>query len=389
VSGAKCDCTPSVQAQIVIPKKKNGEKGQKIRRTFSGVGAKAAAQQWRADALSELGRGELTAPTRMTVAEVAEQWLVDARKGTVRRKNGEEFKPSYVRTVADDLRLYVLPEWSAVRLSDISRHDVQAWADRMMGRGLSPSKISGAVGSLRTVLRLGVRRNVITRNPVTEIELPASNGRRERAASPAEAAELLAALPDAIRPIYATAFYGGLRRGELRGLKWADVNLATGEIHVERSWDDAAGEVATKSKKGRRIVPILGVLRDPLDEHKLRVPCEPTDFVFPAPRGGAFTPSVVRRAAAAAWAKENKKRADDEKPLLIAIGLHEARHTCVSIFPAGGIPLERIGDYVGHSSTYMTDHYRHLIEGQREQDRRQLDDYLARADTAARINAIT
>ena len=37
----------------------------------------------------------------------------------------------------------------------------------------------------------------------------------------------------------------------------------------------------------------------------------------------------------------------------------------------------------------MTDHYRHLIEGQREQDRRQLDDYLARADTAARINAIT
>ena len=50
--------------------------------------------------------------------------------------------------------------------------------------------------------------------------------------------------------------------------------------------------------------------------------------------------------------------------------------------------MERIGDYVGHSSTYMTDHYRHLIEGQREQDRRQLDDYLARADTQARLEAL-
>lgn len=108
-------------------------------------------------------------------------------------------------------------------------------------------------------------------------------------------------------------------------------------------------------------MPILGVLRDH-DEHKLRVPSEPTDFVFPAPRGGAFTPSQVRRAAAAAWANENKKRAEDETPLLVPIQLHECRHTCVSIFAAGGVPLERVADYVGHSSTHVTDVYRHLIE---------------------------
>ena len=54
-----------------------------------------------------------------------------------------------------------------------------------------------------------------------------------------------------------------------------------------------------------------------------------------------------------------------------------ARHTAV-VFAAGGIPLERIADYMGHSSTHMTNHYRHLIDGQREADRRQLDDYLNR-----------
>lgn len=171
-------------------------------------------------------------------------------------------------------------------------------------------------------------------------------------------------------------------------MKWADLDFARGEIRVERSYDDVAGVVAPKSRKGTRTVPLLGVLRDQLLERKMQVEPQPTDWVFTAPRGGPFTPSQVRRAAASAWAKANKKRAEEEKPLLVGIGLHEARHTCVSIFAAGGIPLERIGDYVGHSSTYMTDHYRHLIEGQREADRRQLDDYLARANTAVRIAAL-
>lgn len=150
VSGATCDCSPSYQAQVVIPKKRTGGKqGQKIRRTFSGPGAKAAAHQWRADALSELGRGTLAAPTRMTVGELAEQWVAgaEAEPPTIRRKNGEPFKPSYIRTVADNLRLYVVPDWSTVRLSEISRADVQAWADGLLGRGLSGSKVAGAVGT--------------------------------------------------------------------------------------------------------------------------------------------------------------------------------------------------------------------------------------------------
>jgi hypothetical protein len=48
------------------------------------------------------------------------------------------------------------------------------------------------------------------------------------------------------------------------------------------------------------------------------------------------------------------------------LGFHEARHTLVSLMHAAGNSLEEIGDFVGHSSTYMVDRYRHLIEGQRE-----------------------
>ena len=107
-------------------------------------------------------------------------------------------------------------------------------------------------------------------NPTTGLELPAVEGRRERIASPAEAEALLAALPERDRAIWATAMYAGLRRGELLALRWEDVDLAAGVIHVERSWDAKEGVVAPKSRAARRTVPIAGVLREHLVQHTLR-----------------------------------------------------------------------------------------------------------------------
>ena len=66
-----------------------------------------------------------------------------------------------------------------------------------------------------------------------------------------------------------TGSRAGLRRGELIGLRWEDVDLATGVIHVRRGWDAVEGEIAPKSRQGRRDVPIPAVLRDYLLEHRM------------------------------------------------------------------------------------------------------------------------
>lgn len=55
---------------------------------------------------------------------------------------------------------------------------------------------------------------------------------------------------------------------------------------------------------------------------------------------------------------------------------------------AAGLTLEEIGDYVGHSSAYMTDRYRHLLEGHEDATRRKFDAYLSRSDTEARLRQI-
>ena len=81
---------------------------------------------------------------------------------------------------------------------------------------------------------------------------------------------LLAALPEGERALWACAFYAGLRRGELRALRWGDVDLPARVIHVQRGWDAVEGEQAAKSAAGNRRVPILELLARELAAHKLR-----------------------------------------------------------------------------------------------------------------------
>jgi integrase len=227
--------------------------------------------------------------------------------------------------------------------------------------------------------RHALERDELLVNPTTNLRLPVCNGRRDRVASPQEAAELIEALPAEQRCLWWTAALAGLRRGELRGLRWADIDLAENVIAVSRSWDEKKGPVVPKSRKGTRRSPIPASLRRHLLEQKMRTGRDGDDLVFGATRDRAFTPTHVRKQALAAWERANVKRREQELPDLRPIGLHELRHSYVSLMHDAGFSLERIGDYVGHSSAYMTDAYRHLLEGHEAEAAERFEDYLNRA----------
>jgi integrase len=405
-AGGSCDCEPTYRAWVYRKPLRKGEKGYKQRETFTGKGALTAAKRWREDATSDLRRGKLAEPSRRTLREVADEWLAGAKAEppTVLNKSEQPYKPSTLRGIEADLNRYVLDEIGAYRLSELRRGHLQTLiVDRLRGDGLGPSKIRNVIVAVRVLFRYAIERDYCETNPTTGLRLGNGIGHRDRAASAEEAADLLDALPletgddesekprQPVRPVYATAFYAGLRRGELRALKWSDVDLAKGIITVQRGWDEVAGAIEPKSRKGTRTVPIVALLRDHLTGLKARTGRDGDTFVFgPAP-DRPFTPNNVRRAAAKAWSTANEKRAEHEpKPLppLVPIGLHECRHTFVSLLHDAGLPLERIGDYVGHSSTYMTDRYRHLLEGHEAESARMIDEYLARADSRGRIEQL-
>ena len=237
---------------------------------------------------------------------------------------------------------------------------------------------------VRSICRHAIERDEILVNPTTNLRLPIANGRRERVADPAQ--ELLEALPEQRR--WRTAAFAGIRLGELRGLKWSDVDLAANTITVARGWDAKEGAIAPKSRKGARRVPIVASLRRLLLAHKLRTGRDGDDFVFGRTAGSVFTQTWVRKLALKAWAAENAKRKEREEEtgetatLLEPIGLHELRHSFVSMMHAAGFSLEQIGDYVGHSSAYMTDAYRHLLDGHEAAAAERFEQYLSGATGA-------
>jgi integrase len=163
------------------------------------------------------------------------------------------------------LRLRLVPELGGVRLSDLRRADVQALVDRLLRDGHEPATIRNTLLPLRAICRRAVARGEIAINPTTGLELPAVRGRRERFASPQEAETLLNALSRE-RALWATAFYAGLRLGELQALEWGAVDLQRAIIRVEWGWDPRVGRVAQKSSAGERVVPIASVLMRHLRE---------------------------------------------------------------------------------------------------------------------------
>lgn len=277
-----------------------------------------------------------------------------------------------------DLERFVIPRLGSIRVAQLRRRDVQELlVDGLAAAGFSGSRIRDVLNALRAVLRRPLKNDELQANPVDDhLDLPPDSEPRDRAASPAEAAALLAALPEDDRPLWATAFYAGLRRGELRALRCSDLNSALTEIHVQRGWDDYDGEIEPKSRKGIRRVPIAGALRLVLLEHLARTGRRGDDLVFGRTARDPFTPTHIRKRALGAWAAAAVGAfLGDEKPEieLVPISLHEARHTFVSLMVAAGRSLEEVGDYVGHSSAYMTDRYRHLLDGARGEAAAALD----------------
>lgn len=271
-----CRCTPRYQAQVWSP----GER-KRISRTFPSL---AAAKAWRHDASVALRRGTLLVGGGAKLRDAAADWLEAAEGGLVRNRSGDPYKPSALRGYEQALRTRILPALGDKQLSEIRRSDLQRLVNRLIAEGLSASSIRNALLPLRAIYRNALVLDEVAVNPTTGVQLPAVRGRRERIASPTEAAELIAALPKPDRPLWATALYAGLRSGEMQALADEQVDLDKNLLHVQWSWDPKAGRVAPKSRAGRRTVPVARALRLHLLEHQ------------PPAAGAAVSSSAARTA---------------------------------------------------------------------------------------------
>jgi integrase len=353
-AGSPCTCTPTFKATVW-----DARAGKRIIRSFSTI---TAARQWRQDAYAALRAGTLSADRGPTVEEAAEAWLEAARAGIVRNRSGEPYKPATIRSYEQNLRLRILPALGRERLGELSLPRLQRYVDRLAAGGLSAQTIGLSVAPLRAIYARANRLGEVNVHPTRGLALPAPRTPRRRVAAPAEVERVIEAIDAGDRALWATAIYTGLRRGELYALRWDDVDLAAGVIHVRRGWDVVEGEIEPKSRHGRRRVPIPAVLRDHLLERKL---ASDGPLVF----GGANRARKMAERGTAAM------RAAGIEPLAI----HDARHTYASLMIAAGVNAKALSEFMGHATIAITyDLYGHLMPGSHDEAAGLLDAFLAR-----------
>jgi integrase len=339
------------------------QSGQRRNKNFEH---KRDAEAYEATVRVNIARG-IHSYSRATVAAAGQQWLDDA---------DAQLERSTVESYRQHLNDHIVPYIGAVRLADLTVPMVRDFIDRLRTDKRSPAMIKRVIGDLGTILGDAQERGLVAQNVVRSLSRRKHRRieRRQRSAlkvgvdipSPTEIRAILAHLQGRWRPLLLTAIFTGMRASELRGLRWADVDLRKAEIRIRQRADRFNAMGQPKSAAGQRTIPLPPIVVSTLREWKLACPKGDLDLVFPNGIGRIEShANIVNRAlapvqiAAGVVTKNGKPKYS---------GLHALRHFyaswCINRRVDGGLelPLKMVQHRLGHSSIQMTsDRYGHLF----------------------------
>lgn len=325
--------------------------------------------------LTQLRRGEAAAASKITLREVAEEYLSTIEALVA---NGERGERTYER-YSHALRHHVLPALGDRVIQKVTADHVADLFAAARTKGLAPWTIKGIQTPLRRVFALAVRRGYLADSPMSRLateELPKGKAQHPpRTLTRPEIHRLLDAAPTRYRPLIAVAVFSGLRTQEILGLRWGDIDFKGGVIRVRKQLtrgtkDKPARLVALKTKSGSRDVVLLGELATLLQTHlrqtveKRGIP-HSAAFVFASSEGTPLNYNNV--------AKRGLDRAATDAGLTVAgepkLGFHDLRHTFASHLIRQGIDPVRASRQLGHSRPSVTlDIYAHEFEEARGRD---------------------
>lgn len=197
------------------------------------------------------------------VGEYLDYWLENIARQAAR--------PSTYAKYETITRLYLRPGLGRYRLDRLSVAVVQSWLNSRLAAGDSIAKVHVVRTVLGSALTRAMREELISRNVARLATLPPDRPVRQQPWSPAEArAFLQAARGDGLYPAFVLLLVYGLRRGEVLGLSWHDVDMEHGVLRIHQQLLRARGRLQlgpVKTNAGRRDLPLLGVARSVLLHH--------------------------------------------------------------------------------------------------------------------------
>jgi integrase len=313
-------------------------------------------------AMANRDRGIVYDDENLTVGEYLDRWFSDSVRGTIR-----ESTYSRDRYLATN---HVKPALGRLKLKNLNALHLQGLYRERLDSGLSGSTVQKVHHVIHKALAQAVRWNLIPHNPADDVRAPTPTSKEIHPLSADEARNLLdAARGDRLEAFYVLAVHTGMRRGELLGLKWDDVDLENATLRVRRTLTrtENGRRLALgppKNKKSRRTVRLteraVATLRSHLERQLAEIEAlgdlyGDQGLVFTTEAGTPINPSNLRQRSLA--------------PLLKRAGLpritfHDLRHTCASLLFQKNVHPKIVQDLLGHASVAITlDTYSHMLPG--------------------------
>jgi integrase len=341
------------------------DRGRRRQREVGGFGTKKAAQTALNEALADTQRGNYSPPSRTTVREFLDEWHEGAR---------HELALTAWTNYGQIIRRNINPYLGSKRLTDLSPLDIKRWHGKLLtdgrqdGQPLAVASVKLAHRILRRALADAVRWNLIVSNPAAATRVPKGETKELTVWSAEEAKRFLDAIAEErLVGLWTLALHTGLRRGELAGLRWRDVDLDAGTLTVaqQRTTANYTVVITTPKAKSQRqllLAPAtVAALRGHLQrQRKERMALGPdwTDsgYVFVDEAGVEIHPQRFTKLF-----DEVLKRTGAPK-----IRLHDLRHTMASLALEAGVHPKVVQEQLGHSAIAVTlDTYSHVPQAVR------------------------
>lgn len=307
----------------------------------------------------KMDKGTQIMPSEYTFAQWLDYWYKDIILPQI-----EETTAYGYRGMIEN---YLKPQLGEIRLQKLTARDIQQYYTWLMDeKKLSPNTVIKHHNLLTNTLNAAERQEYITKNPMRAVSPPKKRQREAKFYTPEQLGILLdKAVGTRLElPVFICA-YLGLRRGELCGLRWSDVDLEHQTITIENTRTQAGKkeiEKGTKTASSTRTLYLPDTLCDMLKaarEHQQVCRAEyknaydDNDYVVVMEDGRPFRPNYLSELF-------SKFLADNDLPKIV---LHELRHTFASLSNQAGIPAYNIGKALGHSTPATTQKiYTHLLD---------------------------
>lgn len=315
----------------------------------------------------------------VTYGEYLPNWLETYKKPAL--------KPSSYARYEFIINSYITPNIGGKRLVSLRSADLQQLINKLhksTGK-TKPGKPDGLCGSTLAFVHLVLRQSLeqakkdklIAVNPAADLVIPRHKPREMKPLYGDDATAFLNAIADDNQyALFATALFTGLRRGEIAGLKWPDVDLKAKTLTVRRSIvminREPVLQEDVKSSKSARTVSLPAALVTILQKHKatqaahrLKMGAAYTDagFVFPKPDGSPLNPERIYNKLT----RILKKHGFEHRRF------HDLRHSFATMMIEAGTDIVTVSQMMGHADLKTTSRYTHVSQEMQQRAADKLD----------------